>query len=336
MNPPYAIFDRSKLHLKPRTERADDLQPGFVLPLEPKSCANLDATALLHLKQAATAIGNATANKANVLFMLGGHVIRSGVQRYLLDLMKRGHIQGIAVNGAVAIHDFEIACSCSTTESVARYIKTGEFGLWQETGVINDIVRGGVADGLGFGESLGREIVEGSYPHKDLSLFACAWNCGVPITVHVGIGYDIIHEHPNCDGAALGAASYRDFLIFAQLVQGLEGGVLASFGSAVMAPEVFLKALSMARNVSIQEGKDLRHFTTLVCDLVDLPASYSEEAKKDDPLYYFRPWKTLLARTVASGGQSLYVNGRHEYTIPCLWQYVITSDSIATWKIHSA
>ncbi len=316
----YAIFDRARVCLKPLAERIHDLQPGFIKPLGAFSCTGLSPEAELALNDVATAITKARECKANVLFMCGGHVIRSGVQHYLFDLMRKGHVQGIAVNGSVAIHDFEIALQNATTESVAKYISEGQFGLWQETGGINDIVRQGVADGLGFGEALGRELAEGNYPFKDLSLFATAWQLGIPVTVHLGIGYDIIHPHPNCDGAALGAATYRDFLIFANLVAGLENGVLATFGSAVMAPEVFLKALSMVRNVLMQQGENVRHFTTLVCDLLDIPSNAMSEARKADPRYYFRPWKTLLSRTVADGGKSHYVQGRHEDTIPWLWR----------------
>jgi len=129
----------------------------------------------------------------------------------------------------------------------------------------------------------------------------------------VGIGYDILHEIPNW--AAYGAASYTDFLRFAKVLESLEGGVVMNFGSAVMAPEIFLKALSMVRNVARQ----ICHFTTLVCDLIDLPDNYREEASKDNPYYYFRPWKTMLVRTVADGGESFYVKGRHSETIPALW-----------------
>src|SRR4029077_13615428 len=124
--------------------------------------------------------------------------------------------------------------------------------------------------GLGLGEALGQAILEGSFPHKDLSLFAAGVRLKIPVTVHVGIGYDIIHEHPNCDGAALGQTSYQDFLIFTQSVTRLEGGVLLSLGSAVMGPEVYLKALAMARNVAHQDGKEIRHFTTGVFDLLEI------------------------------------------------------------------
>jgi hypothetical protein len=142
---------------------------------------------------------------------------------------------------------------------------------------------------------------------------------GVPLTVHVGVGYDIIHEHPNCDGAALGAASYCDFLVFTQTVTRLEGGVLLNFGSAVMGPEVYLKALSMARNVAHQEGRVVKHFTTGVFDLVPLDGDTRRQAPKSDPRYYYRPWKTILVRTVADGGESFYVQGDHRDTLPALY-----------------
>src|SRR4029077_11256861 len=129
-----------------------------------------------------------------------------------------------------------------------RYVRTGEFGLWEETGRLNDVIAAGVSHGMGMGESIGKAIVDGPFPHKDVSVLATAYRLGVPVTVHVGIGYDIIHEHPNCDGAALGQTSYQDFLVFTESVTKLEGGVLLNFGSAVMGPEVYLKALTMARN----------------------------------------------------------------------------------------
>ncbi|MCP5120027.1 MAG: hypothetical protein GY953_55230, partial [bacterium] len=140
----------------------------------------------------------------------------------------------------------------------------------------------------------------------------------VPVTVHVGIGYDILHEHPNSDGAALGEASYRDFLIFARTVERLEKGVLLSFGSATMAPEVYLKALAMARNVARQEGREIRRFTTAVFDLAPIEGDIHRELPKTDAGYYFRPHKTILVRTVADGGESFYVRGDHRATVPAL------------------
>lgn len=254
--------------------------------------------------------------------MMGGHVIRAGVQKYLIDLMEKGFISCLAINGAGMIHDFEFALIGATTENVARYIHDGQFGLWKETGQINDYISQGYEQGLGMGEAVGKAIFEGDFQYKDISMLAAGYRLGIPVTVHVGIGYDIIHEHPNCDGAATGASSYRDFLYFTKIVERLEGGVVMNFGSAVMAPEVFLKALSMVRNVTCQHGTLIRHFTTLVCDIHDLPDNFNKEPSKDDPLYYFRPWKTLLIRTVADGGKSFYIKGSHENTIPALWRAI--------------
>lgn len=267
-------------------------------------------------------IREARSRGAEVILMMGAHVLRSGVQRYLIDLMERGLITAIAGNGACAIHDYELALIGATTESVARYIQEGQFGLWEETGRLNDLIARAASEDLGLGETLGQEIAEGDYPRKDISVLAAAWRLGIPFTIHVGIGYDILHEHPNCDGAALGAASYRDFLIFAKVVERLEHGVVMNFGSAIMAPEVFLKALAMVRNVAAQKGMKVSEFTTLVCDLHDLPHDYRHEAAKSSPSYYFRPWKTMLVRTVADGGTSYYVKGHHADTVAQLWTAV--------------
>jgi hypothetical protein len=256
--------------------------------------------------------------------MMGAHVLRAGVQRFLIDLMERGLITHVAMNGAGPIHDWELSLVGATTESVARYIQTGEFGLWRETGRLNDVINAAPAD-VGLGEAVGRAILEGPFPHKDVSVLAAGVRLGVPVTVHVGVGHDIIHEHANCDGSALGRTSYRDFLVFTQAVTGLEGGVLLNFGSAVMGPEVYLKALSMARNVAHQEGRVIRHFTTGVFDLVPLDTDYHRQAPKTDPRYYYRPWKTILVRTVADGGESFYVQGDHRQTLPALHRAALAS-----------
>jgi hypothetical protein len=183
---------------------------------------------------------------------------------------------------------------------------------------LNEWIREAAELSLGLGENLGRRIAASDFPHRDLSIFAAAYRLSVPVTVHVGVGYDIIHEHPNCDGAALGAASYRDFLIFARSVENLEGGVLLSFGSAIMGPEVYLKALAMARNVAHQQGRSIRDFTTAVFDLVPIQGDIHHELPKTDPGYYFRPHKTILVRTVADGGTSFYFCGDHRATLPAL------------------
>jgi hypothetical protein len=314
---PYAKFDRSRLIVKPLAEREHDLDLSAILPLDADT-PDMGPDAARRFSAVGARIASARENGASVILMMGAHVIRAGVQRYLIDLMERGCITHIAMNGAGPIHDYEFALIGATTESVARYIRTGEFGLWQETGRINDMAVRAAREGIGLGEAVGREISEGDFPHSDVSVLAAAYRLGVPATVHIGIGYDIIHEHPNADAAALGAASYTDFLVMANAVESLERGVLLNFGTAVMGPEVYLKALAMARNVARQQGRSITDFTTLVCDLVPLGDDTDHEAPKTDPHYYFRPWKTILVRTVADGGEGYYVQGDHRVTIPNL------------------
>jgi hypothetical protein len=316
MNSKYTPFDRSRLLLKPLAERTNDLSVEHWLHLD-------DPAPPFEHPDLAIVAGKLLAARrtgAAVIVMMGAHVLRAGVNRHLIDLMQKGLITHLALNGAGIIHDFELARIGATTESVARYVRRGEFGLWRETGELNDWIRDAGDEGLG--ECVGRRILESDYPYRDLSVLAAAYRCSVPATVHVGVGYDIIHQHPNCDGASLGAASYRDFLVFAHTVQNLEGGVLLSFGSAVMAPEVYLKALSMARNVASQDAKEIRRFTTAVFDLMPIDGDFRRELPKSDPAYYFRPHKTILVRTVADGGESYYFSGDHRATIPALWRAV--------------
>jgi len=310
----YPEFDRSRLHLRPLAARQHDMDLGKVLAVG-EAPLPFEHPAL---PQVADAVAAARKRSAAVILMMGAHVIKQGLSRYVSDLVRRGWVSAVAMNGACAIHDYELARIGATTESVARYISEGQFGLWTETGGLNDIVRDGHREGLGFGEALGRAIVAGDFPHKDVSIFAAAYECGVPATVHIGIGYDIVHEHPNFDAAAAGAASYRDFLILARAVENLEGGVYLCYGTAVMGAEVYLKALAMARNVARHEGREIRHFTSAVFDLQDLGDDLSAEAPKTSPEYYYRPFKTVLVRTVRDGGKSYYVRGDHLATMPAL------------------
>jgi hypothetical protein len=310
----YEAFDRSRLLVKPLAERQNDLQLARWIGLD-------DPTPPFEHPGLATLAGRLRSAKDNGrarVLMMGGHVLRAGVNKHLIDLMERGYVNHIAMNGAVAIHDYELARIGATTESVARYIKTGEFGLWLETGELNNWVAEAAREQLGYGENVGRRILESDYPFRDLSILAAAYRLSIPATVHVGIGYDILFEHPNCDGAAAGAASYTDFLIFTRSLERLEGGVLLSFGSAIMAPEVYLKALAMVRNVARQDGRSIVHFTTAVFDICPIRGDIHKELDKSDPGYYFRPHKTILVRTVADGGESLYFEGEHRATIPAL------------------
>jgi hypothetical protein len=311
---PYPAFDRSRLRIQPLAARQHDLDLSALLALD----AVLPPFEHPALPILGRRLVEARGRGAARLLVMGAHVIRAGVARFLIDLLERGLIDHVAMNGAGPIHDWELALIGATTESVARYIQSGEFGLWQETGRMNEVVREAQRLGLGLGEALGRAILDGPFPHKETSVLAAGVRLGVPVTVHVGIGQDIVHEHPGCDGAAWGATSYQDFLVFTQTVTRLEGGMMLNFGSAVMGPEVYLKALSMARNVAHQDGRVIRHFTTGVFDLIPLEGDTRQQAAKSDPRYYYRPWKTILVRTVADGGESFYVQGDHRLTVPHL------------------
>jgi hypothetical protein len=315
----YESFDTSRLELRPLAERQNLMDLSFLLAVgqadEPFSHP---ALAVLAERILASRPGGGA-----VVLMMGAHVIKEGLSRYVIDLMRRRLVDVVALNGAGAIHDFELARIGGTSESVARYIRTGQFGLWRETGELNEVAAAAAREQLGLGEAVGREILRRNFPHRDVSICAAGYELGIPVTCHVSIGCDIVHAHPNFDGAACGAASGRDFLIFARKIESLEGGVLLCFGSAVMGPEVYLKALSMARNVARRQGRQIGRFTTAVFDLVGLPADIHATPPQSDPAYYYRPFKTILVRTVADGGESFYVRGRHRATLPALHREIL-------------
>ena len=234
-----------------------------------------------------------------ILFGCGAHIIKAGLQPVLIDLMERGFVQGLALNGAGIVHDFEVAFAGRTSEDVGPMLADGRFGAARETGeYLNRATREGVADGLGLGASVGRMIAGSRFPHKGLSLLAAGHRLGVPVTVHVAVGTDIIHFHPGADGAAIGEGSLRDFFAFATLVAGLEGGVYVNVGSAVLLPEVFLKAVAFARN----KGARLGRMTTAVFDFNR----------------HYRPEENVVRRPVGAGGKGYYFVGPHEILIPLL------------------
>ncbi len=316
---PFEQFDRAKLKLRPLSERENLVtRSGLILPDTPRKPYSNESIAVL-----ADAITSAHRNGKTVLFSCGAHMIKCGCGPLIADLIERKIISHLALNGAGAIHDFELAMIGETSELVADVIRDGRFGLWNETGTINDAVNAGYDQGLGFGESVGKRIEDGQFPYRDTSILAAGYRAGVPVTVHVAIGQDILHEHPNFDGGKTGGASYRDFLIYTESVDNLEGGVFINIGTAVMGPEVYLKALSMTRNAAAREGREICHFTTAVFDMQDLGGDLTVDAPKDSPRYYFRPYKTILVRTVSDGGRSYYVKGGHVETIPCLYNTIM-------------
>jgi hypothetical protein len=312
----YPLFDRTPIELRDLADRGHDIRVTGCLPLHPPAAP----FAHPEFGQLVERIAAARREGRPVILMMGAHPIKLGLSRFLVDLVQRRIVTHLATNGAGMIHDFELASFGGTSEDVARWIRAGQFGLWRQTGRLNEIVSAAAAAGEGIGEAIGRTLEAEQAPHRELSLAAAGWRAGVPVTSHVSIGSDIIHAHANCDGAAWGAASYTDFLLFARSVQDLEGGVFLNVGTAVTGPEVYLKALSMARNVARQRGEEIRQFTTSLFDLVALPEGWrAGPPTKEHAQYYYRPWKTILARTVADGGESFYFCGDHRQTIPTLW-----------------
>jgi hypothetical protein len=316
---PFEQFDRGRLRLRPLAERVHDIDRScLIFPDTPREAFAHEA-----LRPLAERIMAAAEHRRAVIFSCGAHVLRKGNGPLLIDLMRRGLLTHVALNGAGAIHDFELAMIGQTCESVARYVASGEFGLWNETGRINEAAVAARRANIGLGEALGRMIEDEAFPYRETSVLAAGARLGVPVTVHVAIGQDIVHQHPNFDPAATGAASYTDFLVFTHSVSRLEGGVFLNIGTAVMGPEVYLKALAMTRNVAHQQGEVIRHFTTAVFDLPHLGEQLDHEAEKSDPRYYFRPYKTVLVRTVAEGGASFYVQGDHRLTVPALYDQIV-------------
>jgi hypothetical protein len=258
----------------------------------------------------AAAIASAREGGRAIVWGLGGHVIKCGLAPVLIDLMQRGYATAFALNGAAAIHDFEIALAGRTSEDVEAVLPDGRFGAAEETGrEMNEAVAAGDRDGLGMGEALGRRLQEiADTEFAPSSLVLQAWRAGVPVTVHVAIGTDTPHMHPTVDAAALGSATHRDFRLLCSLVAGLhEGGVYLNVGSAVVLPEVFLKAVSAVRNL----GHPLAGFTTVNLDF----------------LQHYRPKLNVVERPHAqSGGAGYALTGHHEILIPLLAACLIENE----------
>lgn len=318
------MFDRSQLNILPLSERQHKMTVDDIYTLDAETPEYENE----QLNIVADRIIQAHKNGKEVIWMMGAHVLRRGNSRYIIDLMNRHVITHIAANGACAIHDFELAYIGATLEDVELYIKDGKFGNWHETGrYINEAIIRGYIKKLGFGEAIGMLIQNEEddliIPHLDISIFAAAYRLGMNITVHKGIGYDITDQHPTADFAAIGRTTGVDFLRFASVISHLEGGVFLNLGSAVMGPEVYLKSLSMARNLAAQRGEEIRQFTTANFDLIDFH-DFQEEGKPTEAHYYHRPKKTILIRTVKDGGESYHISGDFSITIPKLYQLITT------------
>jgi hypothetical protein len=260
----------------------------------PDILAGRDLRRLIALLRSARASGKP------IIFALGAHVIKVGLNPVLIRLMRDGWVSALALNGAGIIHDFEIAFSGRTSEDVAAQLETGAFGMARETGeYLNRAIRAGARRGDGLGAAVGRLIANSRFPHKSLSLLGTAFELGLPATVHVAIGTDTIHFHPGASGAAIGQTSQRDFFLLCSVVEGLEGGgVYLNIGSAVILPEVFLKTLTYVRN----QGRSLQDFSTAVFDFI----------------HHYRPAQNVIARAVGEKGRGFYFIGHHEIMVPLL------------------
>ena len=259
------------------------------------------------LRSIADAIVEAKSKNRAIIWGVGGHVIKTGLAPVLIDLARRGFVSAIAMNGSGVIHDFEIAVAGWTSEDVDAALGSGAFGMAEETGrLINEAISGAAAEDCGVGELIGHSLVEMNPQYADYSILHAAYLLKIPVTVHVTIGTDIIHIHPHADGAAIGAATYRDFLLFASLVKELDGGgVYLNVGSAVTLPEVFLKAVTVVRNL----GHSLQDFTTANFDFIQ----------------HYRPMTNVVRRPVAGGaGRGHSVTGHHELMIPLLAASIVS------------
>ncbi len=246
----------------------------------------------------------ATQEKKMVLLGMGAHPIKVGLNPVIIDLMRRGVVRALAFNGACMIHDVEVAMAGHTSEEVEEGLEAGEFGVTEETAAfIHAAMRKGREEGLGAGEALGKALQEVDFPFKDLSLFASGYRLGLPLCVHVAIGTDVIHIHPLMDGGLLGEMSFKDFRTFCSLVSSLKGGVFINLGSAVVMPEVFLKALTLAKNM----GHDLMGMVTVNLDF----------------LPHYRPMQNVVSRPTLIGAKGYFLRGHHEILFPLIAAGVI-------------
>src|ERR1700730_6601346 len=252
------------------------------------------------LRELARMIREAKQKGRAIIVGLGGHVIKTGLAPILIDLMKRGYVTAFAMNGSAMIHDFEIALVGATSEDVDATLGAGTFGMAEETGcVINEAIIAGANDNIGMGEAIGRQLGLMRPAHAEKSMLHAAYEARVPVTVHVAIGTDIVHIHPTADGASIGRTTLQDFRLLCSLVKGLDGGgVYLNLGSAVVLPEVFLKTVTVVRNL----GYRLQGFCTAIFDLIQ----------------QYRPLTNVVRRPVAGSGHGFSFIGHHEIMIPLL------------------
>jgi deoxyhypusine synthase len=300
-------IDLSEISTYPLASRPSKVTANdFAKPLASDSSTNdlldslPDILAARDLRELAGLIRDAKKQGRAVITGLGGHVIKTGLAPILIDLMRRGYVTAFAMNGSAMIHDFEIALVGATSEHVDETLGSGSFGMAEETGrMINEATLAGARDNIGMGEAIGRHLQRMSPEYAAQSLLHASYEAGVPVTVHVAIGTDIVHIHPSADGASIGQTTLRDFRLLCSLVKDLdEGGVYLNLGSAVVLPEVFLKTVTVVRNL----GYKLQDFSTANFDFIQ----------------QYRPLTNVVRRPVAGSGRGFSFIGHHEIMIPLL------------------
>ncbi len=319
----YEIFDYQKIKRYSLSERKNKFKRDMLI--EPsQTVSSSELTAPEHLKSVAAAVIKAHRKKRPVIWICGAHFLKNGLSPLLLHLMRRGIITHVAGNGALAIHDFELALIGETSENVPGALGKGLFGMARETGrLMNLCINHGYSLKLGLGESLGRFINGEAFPEKadfrfpELSVFRLGYELNIPVTAHVSIGCDIIHQHPEFDGCATGGCSAIDFSIFAHAVGELYGGgVILNIGSAVTGPEILLKAISMNANI----GKCPQNIVTADFDMRVAPAHQENESI---PSYYFRDIKSIVGRIPrVARGTGYLIEGNHKDTLPLFYQLI--------------
>lgn len=296
------MIDFNKIKTYPISERQNKFSLNEMIPLDQQVTSEEQEK----IQKIADAVLKAKKQSANNIFMLGGAVVKVGCSAVLIDLMEKGFISHLAVNGAVSIHDFEVAFIGETSEDVERGLEDGVFGMVEETGrFMNEAINQGLEEGLGYGEAIGKKIEQMDLPYKENSILYQAYRMKIPVTVHIAIGGDIIHQHPLCNGAALGETSFIDFKILTQSVTRLSQGTLLNFGSAVNLPEAFLKALTIARNLK----HDVRSFTAANFDFLNM----------------YRPRTRLLEWPKSLGCETLDIRDNHNITLPLLRQFIVNT-----------
>ncbi|RMD60244.1 MAG: hypothetical protein D6828_00265 [Nitrospirae bacterium] len=258
-----------------------------------------DFLAVSDFSSVVSAIVEARRNGRPFILGMGAHPIKVGLSPIIIDLIQSGIVTAISLNGACIIHDFEIALGGQTSEDVASELISGNFGMAEETGrELNKAINEGVSSGKGLGESVALYIAKSEYKYREYSILASAYNRDIPITVHVGVGTDIIHMHPHADGCMIGEGSLRDFRLLSSVIADLSGGVYLNLGSAVILPEVFLKALNIARNL----GYEVDHFTTVNMDF----------------MRHYRPMENVVKRPTIGDSKGYNITGHHEIMFPLL------------------